>query len=63
MYAKGEGVARNYVLAYMWVNLARAYGSPYTTTLHENLGKRMTREDISTAQRLATEWQEKHRKE
>jgi TPR repeat protein len=63
MYANGEGVAKNFVLAHMWWNLARAQGHEKASELVELLVKEMTKEQIAEAQRLATEWQEKHQKE
>ena len=56
MYANGEGVPKDSVLAYLWWNLAAAQG---LKSAKRNLGKIekiMTREQIAEAQRLSREW-------
>jgi len=63
MYAKGKGVPQNFVLAHMWMNLARAQGNEWASRWVEILENKMTKEQIAEAQRLATEWQEMHRNE
>ena len=60
MYATGQGVPENYVLAHMWLNLARAQGQAKAKALLDMLIPRMTKAQIAEAQRMATEWQEKH---
>ena len=56
MYAKGEGVPVDYVLAYMWFNLVAAQGKKDATDLLGSLGKKMTPAQIEEAQKLAREW-------
>lgn len=55
MYAKGEGVPRNDLLAYKWWNLAAAHGlgNPANITTLEG---RMTPDQIAEAQKLSAEW-------
>jgi len=66
MYYQGEGVSKNRVLAYMWVNLAAA---ALTGKAHEDalefrntIAKEMTPQQIVEAQRLALEWKSVIRK-
>jgi hypothetical protein len=60
MYANGEGVPEDYVLAYMWWNLAVAQGYEDAQGNKDRLEQRMTREQIAEAQRLSREWLEAH---
>ena len=62
MYASGEGVAEDDVLAYMWWNLAAAQGHESAKNNKGILVKRMTREQIAEAQKLSREWTAKHAK-
>ena len=61
-YAFGsDGFIKNYVLAYMWKNIAMANGKSNENVMLNLLERRfMTREQIAEAQRLAQEWMEKH---
>ena len=59
-YANGEGVPQDYVLAHMWLNLARAQGLEEAEENMPKLLNRMTKEQIAEAQKMAREWQEKH---
>jgi len=61
LYNKGLGVPQDYVLAYMWFNLA-------VSLINEDAGKlrywlevqvKMTPAQIAEAQRLAREWKPK----
>ncbi len=57
-YERGTGVPTDYVLAYMWFNLARAQGhnpQPMRETM-EALEKKMTPEQIAEAQKRSREW-------
>ena len=56
MYYDGEGVPKDYVMAYMWWNLAGAQGYEDARTNLGNVEKRMTPEQIAEAQRLSREW-------
>ena len=60
MYRTGEGVPRDYVLAYMWYNLAAAQMPFVIAGTRDRLEEQMTREQIAEAQRLSTEWLEAH---
>jgi hypothetical protein len=64
MYILGEGVPVDYVLAYMWINLAAAQGGADAQArkdiINDILEPRMTREQIAEAQRLSREWIEAH---
>jgi TPR repeat protein len=60
MYATGRGVEENAVEAHMWWDLSRAQGVEGARKSLEILVKEMTKEDISKAQKMASEWQEKH---
>ena len=55
IYAQGEGAPQDNVLAHMWFNLAAARGNKNATKTRDIIGKRMTRADLSLAQRLARE--------
>ena len=60
MYANGEGVPEDDVLAYMWFNVAAAQGYEGAQGNKDLLEERMTREQIAEAQRLSREWIEAH---
>lgn len=62
MYARGQGVPKDYALAYMWFNLAAAQSSPNAagaeaaSVNRDELEKLMPRDQIAEAQRLTREW-------
>jgi TPR repeat protein len=59
MYEAGIGVPKDYVLAYMWWNLAAARSLPGDTVAAEARDKvaaKMTADQIAEAQKLAREW-------
>jgi len=63
MYFRGEGVAQNYVVAFMWLQLANAgatggLGAATVKTRFE-ISTFMTPDQIADARRLAIAWQEK----
>ena len=60
MYAKGEGVPEDYVKAYMWTSLAVALGEKRAAKNKEIIKSWMTSDQIAEAQRLSSEWFEKH---
>jgi TPR repeat protein len=62
MYRKGQGVAQDYAQAHMWYNLAAAQGDEDAAKWRDKVAEKMTSGQVATAQRLATEWMEKHRK-
>ena len=62
IYANGNGVQQDYVLAHMWLNLAGSQGQKGAIKNKNILKKRMIPAQIAEAQKLAREWMEKHKK-
>ena len=62
MYQDGVGVPKDYVQAYMWFSIIAAGGfaGPQGNGDRENVAQHMTPAQIAEAQRLTTEWLEKH---
>ena len=60
IYATGQGVVRDYVLAHKWFNLAAVRGSTEARANRGELALDMTPDEIAAAQRLAREWQRAH---
>jgi TPR repeat protein len=56
MYERGLGVPKDYVLGYMWFNLAAAQGHEIARWDREELSSAMTPDQIAEAQRLARDW-------
>ena len=56
MYANGEGVPSDLISAYMWWSLAASKGNEGARTNSNIIAERMSREQISEAQRRAMEW-------
>lgn len=56
MYAKGQGVPRDYVRAYMWSSLSASRGHRDGGRNRDSIAKGMTPPQISHAQKLAREW-------
>ena len=64
MYASGQGVPKDYVLAYMWRNLAAAAASDadireQAVKAREALATMMTPAQVAEAQRMSRQWQPK----
>ncbi len=59
MYAEGEGLPKDYVLAHMWMNLAAAKGVQEAVKGRDLLEKFMNLDQLAEAQRLAREWKAK----
>jgi TPR repeat protein len=55
LYETGNSVPQDYVKAHAWYNLAAAQGREDAARKREQIAGKMTREDISEAQRLASE--------
>lgn len=55
-YAKGNGVPRDYVTSYKWLNLASGAGHERARKLLDALSKDMPFDSISEAQRLTRLW-------
>ncbi len=56
MYATGEEMPQDLVLAHKWLNLASTRGSSDATTLRAEITSEMSRKDVMMAQRLARDW-------
>lgn len=56
LYERGAGLPADYVLAHMWLNLARAQGVGAARDRLAELEKKMTPEQIAEAQRRARDW-------
>lgn len=56
MYGNGRGVAHNDVLAYMWSDLAAHQGYHQGEANRQKIAVKMTRWQVSQAQRLVREW-------
>ena len=61
MYASGGGVPENYIGAYLWWTVAKAYGNEQAATKLNVLKPLMSERDILEAQRLASDWSEQRR--
>jgi len=59
MYAEGEGLPKDYVLAHMWMNLAAAKGVQEAVKACDFLEKHIPPAQLAEAQRLAREWKPK----
>ena len=59
LYAEGQGVPQDDVLAHMWMNLAAAKGVQEAVKGRDLLEKNMTPAQIGRAQRLARDWKAK----
>jgi len=62
LYWGGDGVAQDFVLAHMYLNLARAQGNESAGIMVEGMIslELMTKEQVAEAQKMASEWLEKH---
>lgn len=56
MYRDGDGVPQDFVRAHLWFNLANAAGKAEAGALRDALSRRMTRDQMAEAQRLASAW-------
>jgi hypothetical protein len=56
LYEAGKGVVQDYIRAHVWYNLAASVGTPEAVAHRNSLSLRMTPEQISEAQKLATQW-------
>lgn len=57
MYAKGQGVAKDYVQAYMWSTLSSARGHQEGAANRDSIAKGMTPQEIADGQKRAVAWQ------
>jgi TPR repeat protein len=56
LYEAGRGIAQDYVQAHMWYNLAAAAGVPGAEARRNELATKMTPEQLSEAQKFASQW-------
>ena len=56
MYAKGQGASQDYVLAHMWWNIAGSNGHKDAPKNKNIVEKKMSKQQIEKAQRLARNW-------
>jgi len=56
----GQGIATDYVVAHMWLNIASVKGNAAARRLRAELAEDMSRDQISEAQRRAREWLARH---
>lgn len=59
MYRLGRGIPQNYILAYMWLNLASRQGSTRAKKLKSSVISKMTKEQIAEAKKLLMNWDAK----
>ena len=59
MYAQGRGVPEDLVQAYVWSSLSSIQGNKSAAEVLDRLAKRMTRDQIAEAERLAREFKPK----
>ena len=56
MYGVGKGVKRDYVQAYKWLNLCAAKGDDRCAEQRDLVGKKLRASQLTTAQRLSSEF-------
>ena len=56
MYNRGDGVAKDMVLSYMWRNLAAAQGNEIAKTARDALEQSMTPQQVERAQQMSRDW-------
>lgn len=56
MYNRGDGVAKDMVLSYMWRNLAAAQGNEIAKTARDALEQIMTPQQVERAQQMSRDW-------
>ena len=56
MFANGDGVPQDYVLAHMWSNLAAGNGQEGAGMNRDMIAREMTSQQVAKARRLAREW-------
>ena len=59
LYAKGQGVAQDYVQAHKWFNLSATSGDADAVKNRDLVASKMTPAQIAEAQRLASAWRKK----
>src|SRR5215475_12280553 len=61
MYGRGEGVPRDFVLAFMWFSLAEKNGFQPASQLRESAEAFLTPSQIAEAQKRVSEWKNSER--
>lgn len=61
MYERGDGVPRNYIYGYAWANIAAGTGELSACECRDRLESKMTKSQISEAQRISSRWEPGHR--
>ena len=61
MYADEESEMEDYLLAYMWLEIASSGGHIRASKRKEKLADKMSKSDMSVAMELAREWGAKHK--
>jgi TPR repeat protein len=56
MYGAGQGVKRDYVQAYKWLNICAAKGNAGCESQRDLIGKKLKGSQLTTAQRLSSEF-------
>jgi TPR repeat protein len=56
MYAKGQGVSKDYMQAHMWASLSASKGHQEGARNRDSIAKGMTQPQIADAQRRASAW-------
>jgi TPR repeat protein len=60
MYYTGQGILKDTVNAYAWLNVASANGEELASEARDDNAKGMTPEQIAEAQKLSKVWFEKY---
>ena len=56
MYGTGQGVKRDYVQAYKWLNICAAKGNSGCVTQRDLIAKKLKPAQVAEAQRLSTDF-------
>jgi DNA-binding SARP family transcriptional activator len=60
-YHSGEGVKKDDVEAYFWINIAASFlEQPFVKQSRENIGKLLAADQLSEVQERCRKWVEKH---
>jgi len=60
MYAKGQGVIQDYVMAHMWFNITSSNGYKDSANKRDVIARGISAEQRSEAHKLAREWVAEH---
>jgi len=58
-YANGKGVTQDFVLAYMWLDIASSQGKKFALKNRDILKEMMTPQQIEKAQEMVRNWKAK----